>query len=123
MTKRVFWFGVLSSLLFAGAALPAGTGCAGTKSCADLCAAQRACPEVTTVPTETCEVECKAQEVFAKAAACEVEDQEWNECLSPLEDVCNAGYDCASEALRRDNCYKAYCQKNPMTTGCDAYNK
>lgn len=119
MTKRVFWIGVLSSLALS-AALPFGAGCGGTKSCADLCAEREACPDV--MPSgETCEAQCKAADTFAKAAKCEAEEQAWNECLSPLENICNAQYDCATEALHRDDCYTAYCNKNPSTSGCENY--
>ena len=116
MTKRVLWFGMLAWAF----ALP-GSGCSSTKSCVDLCAAREGCDGVFPA-ADSCEVQCKDREVFVKTTDCEVEQQSYDECLSPLESVCSADTDCASEAKLLFNCFQAYCNAHPTLGGCAPYS-
>lgn len=116
MTKRVLWFGVL-----AWAFVLPGSGCGSTKSCVDLCGEREACPDVFPGP-DSCEVQCKDREVFVKTTDCAVEQQTYDECLTPLESVCTADTACGSEANLLFNCFRAYCNAHTTLGGCAPYS-
>ncbi len=116
MTKRVLGLGIL-----AWAFVVPASGCGGAKSCADLCVARESCPEV--IPSDdSCEVQCKTQEAFVKVTACEAEQATYDECLSPLESVCNAAFDCSSEGKLLFNCFQAFCNTHATVEGCAPYS-
>lgn len=111
MTVRFFWrAGLAASLALIGG------GCGGGKSCEELCELNRSCAEF---PDETpCEDQCKQREIFLKESACVPQQEEYDACVSKLEDVCDAAAKCTTEALALGDCLDDFCKANPNAPSC-----